>query len=148
MSITQVALSGPTCFAPVIEAATVVADQSFRQSMTYTILLIITDGCINDYNETANAIVAASDKPLSIIIVGVGNADFSAMDDLDGDGRPLRSSNGRPCSRDIVQFVPFKRFQSQDNIGLAESVLAEIPSQVVKFCMANGIQPASGPVGQ
>ena len=30
-------------------------------------------------------IVNASDLPLSIIIVGVGNADFESMNELDGD---------------------------------------------------------------
>jgi hypothetical protein len=35
---------------------------------------------------TRTAIVAASTLPLSIIIVGIGNADFSHMEVLDGDG--------------------------------------------------------------
>ena len=42
-------------------------------------------------------------------ILGVGNADFDAMDDLDGDGKLLKSPiNGQRASRDIVQFVPFR----------------------------------------
>lgn len=39
-----------------------------------------------------NEIVKASILPLSIIIVGVGNADFSNMDVLDADDVPLRYS--------------------------------------------------------
>ena len=46
----------------------------------------------------------ASDLPMSVIIVGVGNEDFSAMEQLDGDEQRL-SSGGRYASRDIVQFV-------------------------------------------
>lgn len=47
---------------------------------------------------------------MSIIIVGVGNEGFEAMNELDGDdGKPL-SSRGRYCERDIVQFVPFRQF--------------------------------------
>jgi hypothetical protein len=38
----------------------------------YSILLILTDGLITDMQKTIDTIVAASDKPLSIIIVGVG----------------------------------------------------------------------------
>ena len=52
--------------------------------------------------ETKAAIVDLSNLPCSIIIVGVGNADFSSMDELDGDGAPLRDDRGRPCVRDIV----------------------------------------------
>jgi hypothetical protein len=46
---------------------------------TDTILLILTDGIITDLEQTKEAIVAASKLPLSIIIIGVGEADFSAM---------------------------------------------------------------------
>lgn len=52
-------------------------------------LLIITDGVITDMADTERAIVQASVLPMSIIIVGVGAADFSAMDTLDADDRPL-----------------------------------------------------------
>ena len=44
------------------------------------------DGEITDFAQTVEAIVMADDAPLSILIVGVGQADFSAMDELDGDG--------------------------------------------------------------
>jgi len=53
---------------------------------------------------TKRAIVAASSLPLSIIIVGVGQADFSAMDELDGDTQRL-SADGRLAERDIVQVL-------------------------------------------
>lgn len=59
----------------------------------YTILLILTDGVINDMPETINEIVKASVLPLSIIIVGVGTADFGNMDVLDADDEPLRYVN-------------------------------------------------------
>ena len=46
---------------------------------------MLTDGVITDMPDTVLAIVRASRLPMSIIIVGVGNADFSAMDKLDCD---------------------------------------------------------------
>ena len=53
---------------------------------------------------TKEAIINASALPMSIIIVGVGNEDFSSMEFLDSDGQLLRH-NGRSAARDIVQFV-------------------------------------------
>ena len=47
-----------------------------EQKMVYFVLLMITDGIISDMTATKEAIVNASHLPLSIIIVGVGNADF------------------------------------------------------------------------
>ena len=78
----------------------------------YFVLLIITDGVITDLDETRQAIVNAAKLPMSIIIVGVGGADFGAMEFLDGDGGSLRSASGEAAVRDIVQFVPFRQFQN------------------------------------
>ena len=46
----------------------------------------------------------AASLPLSIIIVGIGDADFEAMEVLDGDDVRL-SSRGRYAERDIVQVT-------------------------------------------
>jgi hypothetical protein len=77
----------------------------------YSVLLVLTDGVVSDMAETRAAIVRASRLPMSIIIVGVGNADFSDMRLLDGDDGPLRCPRGVPAARDIVQFVPFRDFK-------------------------------------
>ena len=84
----------------------------------------------------------ASTSPLSIVIVGVGGADFSAMEFLDADGKAL-SAGGRVAQRDIVQFVPFRRFAGGPSAGaqLAAATLAEIPSQLVRHFMAKGMTP-------
>ncbi len=58
-----------------------------------------------DMPTTKNMIVALSEFPVSIIIVGVGNADFSKMNELDADDGLLRDNHGRLAKRDIVQFV-------------------------------------------
>jgi hypothetical protein len=38
------------------------------------------DGVVTDLQETIDAVVKASDLPLSILIVGVGSADFKSME--------------------------------------------------------------------
>jgi hypothetical protein len=59
---------------------------------------------INDMEETKAAIIAASALPISIIIIGVGSADFSGMEALDSD-KGLLAAGGKTAERDIVQFV-------------------------------------------
>lgn len=63
-------------------------------------------------SDTREAIVRASHLPMSVIIVGVGNADFTDMQILDGDDGVLRSPRGEPALRDIVQFVPFRELKN------------------------------------
>jgi hypothetical protein len=78
----------------------------------YFILLLITDGVINDLQKTIDEIVRGSSLPLSIIIVGVGQEDFSSMEVLDADKEPLYSrTHKKYMERDIVQFVPFREFK-------------------------------------
>lgn len=72
--------SGPTVFAEVIALAAATA-RSRQQAnpLSYTILLLLTDGAVTDVPSTKQALASAADAPLSIVIVGIGNADFSAM---------------------------------------------------------------------
>lgn len=107
----------------------------------YQILLIITDGIINDMEKTVDEIVRGADLPLSIVIVGVGEADFESMDVLDGDTQPLYSKKYKKYwSRDIVQFVPFREFRN-DPFKLAKETLQEIPGQLVDFFQKKRINP-------
>ena len=94
-----------------------------QHNQQYFVLLVLTDGVITDMEKTVSEIVNASTLPLSIIIVGVGGADFAAMDRLDADDEPLRCSRTRKtASRDIVQFVPFRKFRTQGAERLAMEV--------------------------
>uniref|UniRef100_A0A8C1Q998 Copine-2 n=1 Tax=Cyprinus carpio TaxID=7962 RepID=A0A8C1Q998_CYPCA len=105
---------GPTNFAPIINHVARFATQALQQDTAaqYFTLLIITDGVISDMDETRHAVVQAAKLPMSIIIIGVGNADFTAMEFLDGDSSALRSYTGEEAVRDIVQFVPFRDFRN------------------------------------
>lgn len=68
-----VTLYGPTNFAPVINNTISIASQ-FQDGRHYFVLLIITDGIISDMHLTKRAVIEASTLPISIIIVGVGDA--------------------------------------------------------------------------
>lgn len=59
-------------------------------------------------DRTIDLIYEAAGLPLSLIIVGVGNADFSSMVRLDGDAGSLFNSKGQKVPRDLAQFVPFR----------------------------------------
>uniref|UniRef100_A0A672UDQ9 C2 domain-containing protein n=1 Tax=Strigops habroptila TaxID=2489341 RepID=A0A672UDQ9_STRHB len=108
----KIQLYGPTNVAPIISKVARVAANEERTKEQYFILLILTDGVVTDMADTREAIVRASYLPMSIIIVGVGNADFTDMQILDGDDGILRSPKGEPVLRDIVQFVPFREFKN------------------------------------
>jgi len=69
----------------------------------YNILLILTDGVINDMNKTIDEIVRGSELPVAIIIVGIGEAEFDSMETLDGDEEALYSQTYRKyMAADIV----------------------------------------------
>lgn len=134
---------GPTNFSEILsdinDRCRAIEVSQYNQK--YYLLMILTDGIISDMEKTIDEIVRGSDLPLSIVIVGVGRADFSAMDVLDADDKPLFSRKyNKQMSRDIVQFVPFEKFKD-DKVKLAKEVLTELPGQVVDFFMARNITP-------
>lgn len=141
----KVTFYGPTNFTPVITNTSSIA-REFQDGKHYFILLIITDGIISDMHLTKHAIINASELPLSIIIVGVGDADFENMDVLDSDDVRL-NVDGRYAERDIVQFVPLNKFLSKNGstidskADLAKEVLYEIPEQLTSWMKSRGIVP-------
>uniref|UniRef100_A0A3B5QEN1 Copine-3 n=1 Tax=Xiphophorus maculatus TaxID=8083 RepID=A0A3B5QEN1_XIPMA len=139
----QIKLSGPTNFSPIINHVASIASSGAQAptASQYFVLLILTDGEITDLDQTRDAIVRASRLPLSIIIVGVGPADFKAMELLDGDNGVLKSTVGEAVSRDIVQFVPFRNFKDASIATLAQAVLAEVPNQLVSYFKMRGLEP-------
>ncbi|EEE63497.1 hypothetical protein OsJ_18313 [Oryza sativa Japonica Group] len=138
----SVTLAGPTLFGPIINKAAEIASHSLQYGNNkYFVLLIITDGVLTDIQETKDSIVRASDLPLSILIVGVGNADFKQMEILDGDnGKRLESSTGRIATRDIVQFVPMRDVQG-GQISVVQSLLEELPGQFLAYMRSRDIKP-------
>lgn len=147
-SLNSVQLYGPTNFSPVIRHVGKFAQVHQADPTNYFVLLIITDGIITDLDETKSALVSVSGLPISVIIVGVGEEDFSAMELLDGDDGRLQS-HGQFAQRDIVQFVELRKFVHGSGHGwnkelLARNLLAEIPGQVLSWMKTNGFKPMKG----
>ena len=154
--VSRIQLFGPTNFSPTIRHVSNIA-KNFIGGSHYFILLMITDGIITDMEQTKEAIVSAADYPVSIIIVGVGEANFDAMEELDGDDERISTQRGKVASRDIVQFVPLRKFNNVPSYGgqnfasdqvkesLAREVLAEIPDQFLSYMKSKEIEPLTLP---
>jgi hypothetical protein len=93
----------------------------------------LTAGNVENVKETKQQLIEASEDPLSIVIVGIGDADFSGMEFLDE--HDTEQENGR----DITKFVRFSDYKSFN--ALTEAVLDEIPDQLVEYFYNRGIMP-------
>ncbi|KAK7266606.1 hypothetical protein RIF29_19255 [Crotalaria pallida] len=128
--VPQLKLAGPTSFAPIIETGMTIVEQSGGQ---YHVLLIIADG---QEQKTIDAIVKASEYPLSIVLVGVGDGPWDMMKEFD-DNIPSRAF-------DNFQFVNFTEIMSKNadatrrEAEFALAALMEIPSQY-KATLDHGI---------
>ncbi|KAM7249969.1 hypothetical protein ACFE04_021852 [Oxalis oulophora] len=135
-TVPNLRLSGPTSYAPVIEAAIDIVEKSGGQ---YHVLVIIADGQVTrsvdtrdrelspQEEKTIKAIVNASSHPLSIILVGVGDGPWDDMEKFD-DKIPAREF-------DNFQFVNFTKIMSKNvspsekEMAFALAALMEIPFQ-------------------
>eukprot|EP00946_MAST-07B_sp_MAST-7B-sp1_P005241 g5241.t1 len=122
-SASDVRLSGPTNFAPLINAAAHIA----KTERSFHILVIVADGQVTSKQATVEAIVRASnDAPLSIIMVGVGDGPWKSMQEFD-DALPQRRW-------DNFQFVDFNRAhrgasEEERDSCFAMTALMEVPEQ-------------------
>lgn len=138
-------LSGPTSFAPIVEAAVDIVDRSGGQ---YHVLVVVADGQVTrsvdtgdgdlspQEKRTVDSIVMASSYPLSIVLVGVGDGPWDDMRRFD-DKLPARDF-------DNFQFVNFTAIMAraataqQKESAFALAALMEVPIQY-KATMELGI---------
>jgi len=137
----NVHFSGPTLFVPLISTLAAKAINLFKQKNEYTVLLILCDGQINDMEESIDLIVSFSDAPLSIIIIGVGEEDFSEMHRLAPDNGILTDTLNNPVGRDNIQFVEFQDYSQEHFSVLNHDVLYEVPNQLLSFMKRANIVP-------
>ena len=137
--LTKIFLYGPTEFSPIIKKEIEIINRE-QNPLSYHVLMILTDGVIDDFKQTVDAIIEASFLPFSLIIIGIGNANFDSMIEVDGDNVPLVNSAGIRRLRDVVQFVPFNKYRN-NNEELSQQVLEEIPKQIVEYYTMLKIYP-------
>jgi Copine/C2 domain len=135
--VPKVELFGPTNFAPTIKNVQMQAREHFRISnWNYKVLVMFTDGILNDVEETRSIVASCSNDPVSILIVGVGNEDFKEMKVLDGDDKKLKGA-----TRDLVQFMKFRDYAGLQGKKMARVALNELPTQVDIFYRTQQIKP-------
>ena len=140
-NLEKLTFAGPTYFSPIINKVIRDIKSKDRDSnQEYNILMILTDGVIDDIQETIDALVEGSFLPLSVVIVGIGNADFSNMVVLDGNDNPLISSQNKKWMRDLVQFIHYNKYKN-DEKTLTKEILEEIPRQIIEYHTLNQIYP-------
>lgn len=127
----QVSLSGPTNFSPLIRESIKIV----KSTKDFHILIIITDGDVNSVQETSEAIVEASNYPISIICIGVGDGPFDLMEKFDDELPERRIDN--------FQFVNFAKIMSRtldpsrQETLFALNALMEVPEQYQGFKRLN-----------
>jgi hypothetical protein len=133
-------MSGPTVFVQVLQAAAARAHKQHTATVAagrlphYTILLIITDGIMNDFEETRQRLDMYSTLPLSVIFVGVGRSDFSLLYRM----CEQPPAAGRGGGRNITTFCEFHRHQ-HDPAALGEAALRNVPSQLCEYMQSRGL---------
>jgi E3 ubiquitin-protein ligase RGLG len=120
----RVKLSGPTSFVPLVEHAIEIAQMTGQ----YQVLLIITDGAVTNVPLNAAAIVKASNFPISIICVGVGDGPWDTMEAFDSKLEARKFDN--------FQFVQYNKVKAdalatKSPLGpkFALQALQELPKQ-------------------
>ena len=133
--------SYPTYFQDILRLAIARAREAEKtQGGEYVVLFVVSDCSIVDQVETTQLIIDASELPLSIIIVGMGDSDFHFMEVLDGDRKKL-SFKGREVARDMVQFVEFNELRNKSCEDIIATLLDELPRQFMDYMNAHKYSP-------
>lgn len=165
--LSEVCRMGANYSAPYAEANT---KNDNGVDMLYHVLLILTDGAIDDQIETISEVAKASDLPISIVVIGIGDEDFAFLEDLTAEvgayrrmqeeakppaparqdssvslsggpgGQKNREQPLRGPTRNIVHFVKYADFRDKPR-DLAAAALSELPREVCGYYTSRNVKP-------
>lgn len=121
--VAHVKMSGPTSFEPIIRKAI----DLVKERNSYHILVIICDGAVSSGSkqESIDAIVEASNYPLSIICIGVGKGPWDTMEHFDDEILGRKFDNFQ-----FVHFHDVMTSQSENKRAeFAKNAMMEVPKQ-------------------
>ena len=125
----------------------------------YFVLIMLTNGEVQDLEATKKAISEVSQWPLSIVIVGIGRKDFSHLDELGADyqtntfmkGNAPKNHDISKSSRPNHHFVELQKHLPAESLqnqslnsrrnwqkSLALELLSYVPLQIADWMSKNG----------
>ncbi|KAL7536660.1 hypothetical protein ACHAXR_007319 [Thalassiosira sp. AJA248-18] len=132
---TDLIMSGPSVVNSVLAAAAARSKRFYnaKTNMQYCVLLILTDGMVSNLESTQKLVRSYRDLqlPLSVIVVGIGRADFSEFHQWSGAPSDVR---GR------FKFVEFREHQF-DPDTLSRKALQNVPQEVVNYFLQRQVLP-------
>jgi len=121
-------LSGPTYVMPLVE---LISQLVASKKGEYTVMIIHTDGALNDFAELKQWLRTNSWIRMSILFIGIGAGPFGELEKLDD------AFDNNPGVRDMVDFVKY----DPNPVALARKVLAEVPRHLEDYAKHFGRTP-------
>lgn len=130
---TDLIMSGPTVLSSVLKAAASRARAFKATELKYCVLLILTDGIVtdSDFGRTQQLIQSYKDLPLSIVMVGIGRADFTLMQNWNSSPSEVGGN---------FSFVSYRQHQ-YDSVALSKAALQRVPFDIRDYFARRGILP-------
>jgi len=134
-------VSEPVVLTQVMQQAAKSAKSNLQEAlnknmMSYSILVILTNGNVESVAKTKQKLRQISDAPLSVIIIGIGENSFVDMDELDD----FQEEEG---GRDICNFVAFDSTRNRSEFTRA--ALNEVQDQLVSYFSIRDMPPQHPP---
>eukprot|EP01062_Namystynia_karyoxenos_P018633 TRINITY_DN16952_c1_g1_i2.p1 TRINITY_DN16952_c1_g1~~TRINITY_DN16952_c1_g1_i2.p1 ORF type:complete len:971 (+),score=243.85 TRINITY_DN16952_c1_g1_i2:44-2956(+) len=154
----KVTMREPTHLAPLLRDTLIRAHRSrvhaekTRSFPAFHLLVVFTDGELDDMTECEDILVEASREPMSVILVGIGKGDrdkaktekpFAKMHRLQQELRSVVT--GRHAVRPSAHFVSWERYKTrgkkaatETNSEFARAFFSELPSQFLAWVDHSG----------
>ena len=106
---------------------------NFFKIKNFEVILIVIDSEINDYDQFKQLIMKRINLPISIIIVGVGDSDFSKMKKFETNNEiGIYNKYNMPIERDFVHFIEYRELNNNPKM-LANRILKDISNEINFF---------------
>lgn len=134
----------PVNYSKIMEVACDMALHEIKfKTRNYFVLIIISAGCVDDYEESLKEVQRASGLPLSIMLLKVGNVQLQEDNDP-GEFIGHCSELFEKCERKFIEQVVYEPYKMQNRGAQFEAeLIRKIPEHVQKYMEINAV-PAYG----
>lgn len=117
-----------------LEALKLVKNKSDNKE--YLVFLIMVTEDPLDLTQFRDLLYENQNEPISIIMIGIGDNDFPQSEEI-FKPKNLKNAEGRPFERDIVTFIKYNKFGSENIRNLVIAALTDIPDQAIYWIEMN-----------
>ena len=128
----KISFDNPIAVCPSTNAA-LLRVKGKKDPKAYLVHILMISDDPTDLNQFCDLLFANQYEPISIIIIGIGESDFSKTEEKFRPSLPHKNTSGHEFDRDFVTFIKYNNFGPDNLPQMVSTALFSVPEQAMHW---------------